>query len=121
MIANYHTHTPRCNHAEGSEREYVECALQAGLEILGFSDHTPYLYPEGHHSWFRMRIDQLDDYVQTVLALRKEYAGKIEIPVGLELEYYPDLLPNLLPILRDQPLDYLILGQHYLDNEVGAP
>lgn len=121
MIANYHTHTPRCNHAEGSEREYVECALQAGLEILGFSDHTPYLYPEGHHSWFRMRIDQLEDYVSTVLALRKEYAGRIEIPVGLELEYYPDLLPNLLPILRDQPLDYLILGQHYLDNEVGAP
>ena len=119
MIANYHTHTPRCNHAEGTEREYVECALKAGLKILGFSDHTPYIYPGDYRSWFRMRIDQLEDYVQAVLAVRKEYQGKIQIPLGLELEYYPELLPNLLPILRDQPMDYLILGQHFLGNEIG--
>lgn len=45
MIANYHTHTPRCNHAVGSEEEYVQQALKAGIKILGFSDHTPYLFP----------------------------------------------------------------------------
>ena len=27
MIANYHTHTWRCSHAAGSEREYVEQAI----------------------------------------------------------------------------------------------
>ena len=26
--ANYHTHTPRCGHAHGSEREYVEEAIK---------------------------------------------------------------------------------------------
>ena len=36
MIANYHTHTPRCNHAVGSEEEYVQQALKAGIKILGF-------------------------------------------------------------------------------------
>ena len=41
MRANYHTHTPRCRHAVGSEREYIEQAIEAGMEILGFSDHTP--------------------------------------------------------------------------------
>lgn len=41
MIANYHTHTWRCNHAVGTEREYVERAIEGGLKILGFSDHTP--------------------------------------------------------------------------------
>ena len=30
MIANYHTHTPRCRHAEGTEAEYVQAALDAG-------------------------------------------------------------------------------------------
>lgn len=117
MIANYHTHTWRCNHARGTEREYVENALKAGLEILGFSDHSPYIFPGEYYSTFRMKLSQLDDYVQTVLALREEYAGKIEIPLGLEIEYYPALLPKLLPILRDQPLDYLILGQHFVGNE----
>lgn len=117
MIANYHTHTPRCNHAEGTEREYVECALTAGLKILGFSDHAPQIFPGSYYSWFRMKPTELDGYVQTILALRQEYCGRIQIPIGLELEYYPALLPNLLPILRDQPLDYLILGQHFLGNE----
>ena len=28
MIANYHTHTPRCNHAWGLESEYAEKALR---------------------------------------------------------------------------------------------
>lgn len=121
MIANYHTHTWRCNHARGAEREYVENAIAAGLQILGFSDHSPYIFPNGYHSWFRMGVDQLEEYVQTVLSLRSEYQGKIEIPLGLEIEYYPALLPRLLPILKDQPLDYLILGQHFVDNEMDAP
>lgn len=121
MIANYHTHTWRCNHAKGTERQYVENALKAGLELLGFSDHSPYIFPGDYYSTFRMRLSLLDDYVQTVLALREEYAGKLEIPLGLEIEYYPGLLPQLLPVLRDQPLDYLILGQHFVSNEYDAP
>ena len=31
MIANYHTHTWRCRHADGTEREYVETAIEAGI------------------------------------------------------------------------------------------
>lgn len=119
MIANYHTHTRRCNHAEGSEREYVESALRAGLQILGFSDHAPQIFPGGYYSWFRMKPEQLEAYAGTILALRSEYRGRIQIPLGLEMEYYPALLPQLLPLLRDQPLDYLILGQHFLGNEIG--
>ncbi len=118
MIANYHTHTWRCNHATGTEREYVENALAAGLDTLGFSDHSPYIFSGDYYSHFRMRLDQLPDYVETVLALRAEYAGRIQIPLGLELEYYPKFLPKLLPILRDTPLDYLLLGQHFIGNEI---
>jgi histidinol-phosphatase (PHP family) len=65
-----------------------------------------------------MKPEQLPGYVETVLKLREEYKGKIEIPLGLELEYYPKFLPQLLPVLRDMPLDYLILGQHFIENEI---
>ena len=47
MIANYHTHTWRCNHAHGVEKQYIEKAIGQGLQILGFSDHTPYCFPKG--------------------------------------------------------------------------
>ena len=46
MIVNYHTHTTRCNHASGTEKEYVEAAIETGLKVLGFSDHTPYPFPD---------------------------------------------------------------------------
>lgn len=121
MIANYHTHTWRCNHASGPERQYVESALKAGLKILGFADHAPYVFPSGYYSNFRMKLSQLPNYVDTVLSLRTEYEGKIRIPLGLEIEFYPRHLPELLPILREQPLDYLILGQHFVGNEYDAP
>lgn len=117
MTANYHTHTPRCRHASGSEREYVAQALARGLTELGFSDHAPYLYPNGYHSTFRMDPDQLSDYCQTLTALRTEYNGRIALHIGLEMEYYPALFGPTLDWMRQFPLEYLILGQHYLDNE----
>lgn len=118
MIANYHAHTYRCNHAEGFEREYVENAVKSGMKIFGFSDHSPYIFPGEYYSRFRMKLDQLEDYVDSVLRLRKEFHGVIDIPLGLELEYYPKLLPQLLPVLRDYPLDYVIMGQHFIGNEI---
>ena len=118
MLANYHTHTWRCNHASGTEREYIENAIEQGLKIFGFSDHTPYIFPGEYYSHFRMKLHQLEDYAETVLALRKEYTDQIEIPLGLELEYYPKLVPNLLTVLRDLPIDYLLMGQHFIGNEI---
>ena len=119
MLANYHTHTPRCNHADGKERRYVQRALEGRLTELGFSDHSPYFFDEpGYYSSFRMRPEQLEDYVETLLALRAEYTGRIRLFIGLEAEYYPRLFPRLLDFLRQFPLDYLILGQHALENEV---
>lgn len=120
MIANYHTHTPRCNHAEGTGRDYAQRATEAGLQILGFSDHSPYCFPHGYHSHFRMELAQLDGYCGEILALRPEFP-QLEIHLGLELEYYPRFFPELLAILRDHPLEYLILGQHFIHNEVDGP
>ena len=116
MIANYHTHTWRCRHAEGTEEEYIESALRSGIRILGFSDHTPYFFPGDYKSRIRMDPEQLPDYVQTLKKLREQYRGRIEIHIGLEAEYYPDLFPQLLEYLKESSIEYLILGQHRLGN-----
>ena len=41
MLANYHTHTYRCGHAEGDEKEYIECVIRGGLQRLGCDAHRP--------------------------------------------------------------------------------
>lgn len=118
MKANYHTHTWRCMHASGSEKEYVEQAIKGGLKILGFSDHSPYPFPQGYTSTFRMGMNQLEDYVDTILSLKKEYSSDIEIHLGLEVEYYPLYFPKLLDFVSDYPIEYFLLAQHLLGNEI---
>lgn len=120
MKANYHTHTRRCNHAVGTEAEYIHAAIGRGLETLGFSDHTPYLFPGDYYSTFRMRPEELEEYVSCLTGLRQDFQGQIQIPIGLEAEFYPAYFPALLPRLRDAGVEYLILGQHFVDNEINA-
>lgn len=119
MIANYHTHTSRCHHAVGQDEEYVLAAIDGGLKILGFSDHTPYLYPDGYCSHSRMLPSQLPEYLDSIRALGQTYAGQIEIHPGVEAEYYPALWNDTLSLLRDSGVEYMILGQHWNGNEVG--
>ncbi len=121
MIANYHTHTPRCQHAEGTEEAYIQNALERGLKILGFSDHTPYWYPDGFCSRIRMRPEELADYTDTLRSLQSKYASRLEIQIGLEAEYFPALFDDLLLQLRDQGIAYLLLGQHWTEDERTSP
>ena len=119
MIANYHTHTTRCHHAEGSEAEYIESAIQNGLKILGFADHTPYDIPKPRP--FRMMPAELPDYTGTIRTLAERYRDQIDIFIGMEVEYYPNLFPAHLVLLRRNGIQYMILGQHFLGDEIGEP
>ena len=113
----YHTHTARCHHATGEDEEYVKAAIDAGIKVLGFSDHAPMLYPGGYVSYYKMTPNELYDYCASLLRLRDKYKDKIEILIGLETEYYPDLWEKSLDFWRDYPIDYLILGQHFIHEE----
>lgn len=112
MLANYHTHTMRCQHARGSDREYVEAAIKSGLKILGFSDHCPWVYPDGYVSGCRMACDEIDDYFYSLSRLKKEYADDIKIYIGFESEYIPELMEAQDKLLSQYPVDYMILGEH---------
>ena len=67
--ANYHTHTARCGHAIGTDEEYVQAAIQAGLTTLGFSDHAAYPTP---CPGLRMNIEQIPDYYQSIRSLQEK-------------------------------------------------
>lgn len=122
MLFNYHTHTKRCRHANGEDREYVENAIQKGMQVLGFSDHAPYLFKDpNYYSQFRMFTDQLEEYAESVRSLQKEYANDIRILCGFELEYYPALHAEEKKFLSKVQPDYFIMGQHFAGNEIDSP
>lgn len=106
---NIHTHTYRCNHAVGTDEEYVLKAIEAGLKTLGFSDHVPTLEQQPTHD--RMPLDQLQEYIDSILYLKKKYADKIDIKLGFECEYFESNIEHYKQLL--EVADYLILGHHY--------
>ena len=116
MRANYHTHTKRCGHADGSEREYIEAAIENGIQILGFSDHAPYTFGDGYANHIRMGMNELEEYIGTLSELKKEYAKDIQIHIGLEMEYFPQFFDETYEKLKAYPLEYLILAGHYYGN-----
>lgn len=120
MIANFHTHTYRCRHAIGQDREYVESAIKRGLKVLGFSDHSPYVFDSDYYSSFRMRLNEIEGYISSLTSLREEFKDQIKIYIGYEMEYYPKYFDKTIELMKHYGCDYLILGQHYIYNEIGA-
>ena len=118
MLANYHVHTSRCHHASGTDEEYVQKAIAEGIKILGFSDHAPYLYPDGYESYYKMLPEGAGEYFASMSALREKYSDKIKIYIGYEAEFYPELWDKTLEFWKstNRP-EYLLLGQHYLNKE----
>lgn len=112
MKTNYHTHTARCKHAKGTEEDFIQAAIQAGITELGFSDHTPWPFQTaGFEPRMRMKMNEYQDYLETLQRLKEKYKDQISIRIGLECEYYEEYIDWLKE--ESKNLDYLIFGNHY--------
>ena len=117
MDYNYHTHTSRCSHASGSMEEYVLRAIEGGIKYMGFSDHMPFMYPDGKEAGFRVPIAQAKEYVAEAIGLREKYRDCTNINVGFEMEYYASHFEEMLRSAVEYGAEYLILGQHHVNLE----
>lgn len=121
LTANYHVHTWRCKHASGTDREYIEAAIGAGIRELGFSDHVPFPARDGYVSGIRMGMEQAPEYVRTLRRLGEEYRDRIRIYIGFEAEYIREFFDEQMYRFRMLDCDYLIMGQHFLGSEETGP
>jgi histidinol-phosphatase (PHP family) len=61
-----------------------------------------------------MDPEETEGYVSSLLALREEYAGRIDILIGFEVEHLPARIAAQDELFARFPVDYLICGQHYV-------
>lgn len=115
LNANYHTHTYRCGHADGTDEEYVQQALGMGLQQLGFSDHI--MYPEYNEPRIRGTYSMNKGYIESIRSLAKKYLGRIKIYCGYEAECFLPYIPYMKELLATGTIDYMILGNHSAMNE----
>lgn len=111
MPPDYHMHTPLCRHASGEPTEYAAQAEKVGLREIGFSDHSP-MARDNFDNW-RMRQDQLDEYVEKVRRAKSEHAS-LSIKLALEVDYIPGHENWIRELSQRHPWDYLIGSVHYV-------
>ncbi len=110
-VADYHMHTPLCQHAVGEPVDYAAHALAVGLQEIGFSDHSPMLRDD-FDNW-RMRNDQLDQYVEKVRKAQKDFPN-LRIKLALEVDYLPGHEGWIRDLAARHPWDYFIGSVHYV-------
>ena len=107
---NFHTHTYRCGHANGSEEDMICAAMKMGIEELGLSEHVPLPHYRQHlfkslvairspRSFLsliyafikngpsmRMPYKDLDQYLEAINDCQKKYQSQIKLYKGFEAE-----------------------------------
>lgn len=102
MYIDYHVHGIGHEHRLHTEEnilEYVKYAKANNVKEIGFADHDRYLYE---------KLD-LSIYEKVQKKVRD-----VKIKVGLEIDYYPDQIPEIIKKINYFDYDYLIGSVHYI-------
>jgi histidinol-phosphatase (PHP family) len=60
-----------------------------------------------------MKPDQFDDYVALIAATRENFAGRLDVRLGLESDFYPGVEPWLEKLHARVPLSHVLGSIHY--------
>ncbi|MFT6865134.1 MAG: histidinol-phosphatase (PHP family) [Akkermansiaceae bacterium] len=115
MLADYHTHTPLCLHAEGEPEQYIDHAIAAGLAEYGISDHAPQT-PEPFDAW-RMLVAHLPQYLDWINRARTHAGSALPVRAGLECDWLPNCHAWIDHLDSVYQWDYLIGSIHYLGDK----
>jgi histidinol-phosphatase (PHP family) len=105
---NLHSHT---NFSDGSSppEDYIKSAINAGIEVYGFSDHAP--IPGLTNEWC-MQESKIAKYFYKLRKLKEKNKNRIKVLIGLEVDYIPGIIkPADFGFYHP---DYLIGSIHYL-------
>ncbi len=100
-FSNFHTHTTFSD-GKNTAEEMLLSAIDKGFTAIGFSDHSETQCDLS----YCMKLSDYPAYFKTVNALKEKYAGKIDVLLGLELDYYSEIIR--------EGLDYTIGSVHYI-------
>lgn len=113
-LTNYHSHTLYCDGRAAME-DFIRFAIDRGFTSYGISSHAPLPFP----THWTMEWDRMEDYLSEFRRMKEKYAGKIELAVGLEIDYLDEENNPAVSRFRELPLDYRIGSVHMLYDAKG--
>ena len=110
-LCTYHSHCTFC-YGKAPAEEFVKAAIEAGFHSYGVSSHSPLPFDT---RWSLSKGD-VEAYLREMERLKKQYAGQIELYVGLEIDYLNDGWGPASDYFQRMPLDYRIGSVHLVTN-----
>lgn len=109
IAASYHCHS-RFDDGHGELEDYVRAALRKDLRTLGFAGHAPLPFS----SDWTISPAALPEYLQTARRLQSAFRDKIELLVGLEVDFIPEIISPTAARIRSLNLDFTVGSVHFM-------
>lgn len=109
---NLHSHTQFCDGRAPME-DMAVAAYRRGMEIWGFSPHSPI----NIDSPCNMLPEDMDDYLREADRLKEEYDGKMRVLTSLEIDFTGHDFGPHIDYFQRLPLDYRIGSVHFVPNQ----
>lgn len=106
--ADMHMHTWFSTDSEACPRDMADEAVRKGLKTICFTDH----FDKDDLEWGEEGIFDVDAYFAEMQKLQEEYAGKLNIRIGIELGLRTYLKDYYEELTKKYPFDFVIGSVH---------
>lgn len=107
---DYQVHSYCSHDGRASIREQCARAVELGLEEIGFSEHKDFDPADPAVDHF-----DYDRYAAEIAQAREEFAGRLVVRMGVEIDYQSWFEDKIADFLRVHPFDFVIGSVHYVD------
>ncbi len=108
-LTNLHTHTAYCD-GSCSVEGMIQSAIKKNFKSIGISSHGPVPFDT---SW-NIDRSRIEDYIEEVSAMKLKYKNEIDVFLGMEFDYMPEIGFGHIPEELTEKLDYYIGSVHFL-------
>ena len=106
--ADMHMHSHFSTDSEACPHDMAEAAIKKGLRTICFTDH----FDKDDLEWGEEGIFDVDAYFVEMQKLQEEYAGKLNIRIGIELGLRTYLKDYYEELTKKYPFDFVIGSVH---------
>lgn len=111
-LTNYHSHTSFCD-GKAPMEAFIAEAVRQGFTSYGVSSHAPLPF---RTRWTIDDREQTGLYLQEFARLKRLYGDRIELYVGLEIDYMDEDQQPANDYFQSLPLDYRIGSVHLIES-----
>lgn len=115
ISGDFHIHTAFSADSEADVHAVLNSAIEKGMKTVCITDHWDADYPEKYEEVL-FQFDS-EAYVRGLETVKKEYAKKLDVRIGIEIGMQPHLGSFYKELVNQYPYDFVIGSVHVIGKD----